>query len=196
MASPRLAPQAIPQIKISIHHKKPAVSAHMRLKQEIKSLWHERKVNRYQLGRKLVELQGLLAHGKFLPCVQKELHIPVHTAYRAIKFYQRVKVQILQFAKFRKKFPFENENDFERAMESRNADEHLKAIAMMAQAAQENVKRLASQRPNHQKPSVRIGIMLLSKEATKRFKTAWESLDERTRATVVYKAVINASRHS
>jgi hypothetical protein len=192
MATPKLAP-----IKSDVHHlgKKPLPEFFF-LKNEIISLWRDRRRNRYLLGEKLAELQTKTEHGKFLQILKKEIHIPVHTAYRAMKFFRRVKLavteQILQNAKFRAKFAFEDAEDFEKALESNQADERLKALDAIAAVEREKITRAAENKRAHS-GGYRI-VIAFSDVQKERFKKAWDSLTEPDRVSIVYKAVCDAAR--
>jgi len=192
MATPKLVP-----IKSDVHHlgKKPLPEFFF-LKNEIISLWRDRRKNRYLLGEKLAELQTKTEHGKFLQILRKEIHIPVHTAYRAMKFSRRIKLaiteQILQSAKFRAKFNFEDAEDFEKALESKHADAKLKALDAIATVEREKITR-AAENNGRQSAGYRI-VISLSDIQKKKFKKAWISLSETERVTIVYKAVCDAAR--
>jgi len=192
MATPKLVP-----IKSDVHHlgKKPLPEFFF-LKNEIISLWRDRRKNRYLLGEKLAELQTKTEHGKFLQILRKEIHIPVHTAYRAMKFFRRIKLaiteQILQSAKFRAKFNFEDAEDFEKALESKHADAKLKALDAIATVEREKITR-AAENNGRQSAGYRI-VISLSDIQKKKFKKAWISLSETERVTIVYKAVCDAAR--
>lgn len=163
---------------------------------EISRLWHERKINRYQLGMRLAQLQVRMPHGKFLPVLTKELRIPIHTAYRAMKYFRRIKLrlteQILQSAKFREKFQFDDVAQFERAVDSKEADENLKALTAIADVEREKVKT-AHAKSKGQPAGYKV-TLAFSNGQKKNFKKAWDKLTDRNRTTVVYKAVLNAAR--
>jgi hypothetical protein len=181
-------------VKSDVHHlQKKSLPAFLILKGEIRNLWRERRVNRYRLGEKLAELQAKREHGTFLRDV-KELGIPIHTAYRAMKFFRRVKLsmtaQILQSAKFRQKFDFEDVEDFEKALESKQADQRLKALQAVTDVEREKIKQ-AQAKSKDQPAGYRI-VISLSDGQKEKFKKAWSTLSDSERTSVVYKAVLDA----
>jgi hypothetical protein len=189
MATPKLS-----LVKSDVHHlQKKSLPAFLILKGEIRNLWRERRVNRYRLGEKLAELQTKREHGTFLRDV-KELGIPIHTAYRAMKFFRRVKLsmtaQILQNAKFRHKFDFEDVADFEKALESKQADQRLKALQAITDVEREKIKQ-AQAKSKDQPAGYRVVISLSDGQRAK-FKKAWSTLSDSERTSVVYKAVLDA----
>lgn len=189
MATPKLS-----LVKSDVHHlQKKSLPAFLILKGEIRNLWRERRVNRYRLGEKLAELRAKRGYGTFLRDV-KELGIPIHTAYRAMKFFRRVKLsmtgQILQNAKFRQKFDFEDVEDFEKALESKQADQRLKALQAITDVEREKIKQ-AQAKSKDQPAGYRV-VISLSDGQTAKFKKAWSTLSDSERTSVVYKAVLDA----
>lgn len=186
-------------VKSDVHNlpKKP-LPAFLILKGEIRNLWNEGRVNRYRLGEKLAELQTKREHGTFLRDV-KELGIPIHTAYRAMKFFRRMKLsmtaQILQNAKFRQKFPYEDVEDFETALESKQADAKLQALDAIRDIELQNIRAAAHKRTQDAKDVYRIALTL-SDGQRERFKKAWVQMEDKERSSVVFKAVIDAARES
>lgn len=190
MATPKLA---LVKSDVNNLRKKP-LPAFLILKGEISNLWRERRVNRYRLGEKLAELQTKREHGTFLRDV-KELGIPIHTAYRAMKFFRRVKLgltaQILQNAKFRQKFDFEDVEDFEKALESKQADQRLKALKAITDVEREKIKQAQVKSANG--PSGHRVLLSLTEGQKKKFKKAWQSLGESKGTSIIYEAVLNAA---
>ncbi|HEY3974124.1 MAG TPA: hypothetical protein VGM18_14045 [Candidatus Sulfotelmatobacter sp.] len=232
MASPRLAPK----IKISIHKKKPVMSARPALdgedwvpskyaykpsasgsvydpndipkpqpetlKAEIMNLMKDEKRARYLLGQKLELLQKERARGRngtFLKDL-RELHIADSKAYRLIKFYRRVQAYITvkraedtKLATKWAKDGIQDVNDFERGLLSDKADEHLASINVMGDMEREKVKQAQATRAAQ--PS-RFKLTLPFSDAQKKqFKKAWESLEESTRVSIVFKAVMRAAKN-
>lgn len=190
MATPKLS-----LVKSDVHNlRKKPLPAFLILKGEISYLWRERRVNRYRLGEKLAELQTKREHGTFLRDV-KELGIPVHTAYRAMKFFRRVKLgltaQILQNAKFRQKFDFEDVEDFEKALESKQADQRLRALKAITDVEREKIKQAQIKSANG--PSGHRVLLSLTEGQKKKFKKAWQSLGESKGTSIIYEAVLNAA---
>jgi hypothetical protein len=189
--SPKLAP-----IKSNVHNlgKKPLPKNFM-LKNEIRVLWRDRRVNRYQLGAKLAELQTKVAHGEFLPIVTKDIRIPIHTAYRAMKFFRRTKLkiteQILQNAKFRQKFPYEDVEDFETALESKQADAKLQALDAIRDIELQNIRAAAHKRTQDAKDVYRIAVILTGGQREP-FKKTWLQMEAKERSSIVVKAVMHA----
>jgi len=200
MATPRLAPlPKPPKISHEIHHlsKKPLPeSALTDLKVEIMNLMKEDKRYRYLLGQKLDILQKERARGRTGTFMRdlKEMHIGYHKANRLINFFRRAHSFIVaRPAKLDARWGgIENVNDFERALESKEADKRLAALNVLADAERDKVKQ--AQAKSKGKPQLmRVGIALSDPQKAK-FKKAWSKLTEKQRATIVYKAVLDAAQ--
>src|ERR1041385_5525046 len=99
-----------------------------RLKIEIRKLWGDRRRNKFELGEKLLELQIKYSrpHTGTFSSHLWELHIPRYEAYRAIKFYRRVKALIESVANCNRlaetKWDIEDAENAERPEQMANAD--------------------------------------------------------------------------
>jgi hypothetical protein len=202
MASPRVA-----LIKVTTHRdihnlgKKPLPeSALKELKIEIVNLVKEDKKSRYLLGQKLDILQKERARGRTGTFMKdlREMRIGYPKANRAIKFYRKAQAFIAfkraENAKLDAKWGgIEDVNDFERALQSKEADERLAAINVLADMEREKVRQAQAARANGRAPSYKVGLFL-SDGQKERFQKAWKTLDDTERTAVIYKAILDAAK--
>lgn len=197
MATPKLAP-----IKSDFHHlgKKPLPeSALKELKIEIVNLLKDDKRSRYLLGQKLDTLNKERARGRsgtFMSDL-REMRINYHKALRLIKFFRKAQAFIaLRRAETRKMDAkwggIEDVADFERALQSEEADERLAAINVLADLEREKVK--AAQAARAKQPASYKLSLAFSDTQKERFKKAWGSLEEAERSSIVFKAVTDAAK--
>jgi hypothetical protein len=178
-----------------------------RLKNDIFDLWKNHKADKYNIGRHLATLQGLHAKpgtGTFVEDI-RELHIPIVTAYRRIKFYQRIEAMwadgheptlvvergLYHFGKDDPKFPVDTEYDLNEPSEDLRAaaDKKQAEIAEIIKAEAAKVAKLRVEQKD-KVPRMNISLVL-SKEHRERFREKWNSMDERTRSDRVYEAILN-----
>ena len=205
MASPRLA---LSPIKITTHRdvhnlgKKPLPESTLKeLKIEISYLLKQDKEFRYLLGQRLDILQKERARGRtgtFMADL-REMRINYHKANRLIKFYRRAqsyfamkREQEVNMAAKWGNVKIEDAEDFERALASKEADERLAAINVLAEVEREKVKQAQASRAK-QPTSYKVGLVL-SDTQKERFKKAWSSLKENERSSIVFKAIIDAAK--
>lgn len=200
MATPRLAP---PKITLDVHHlgKKPLPETTLTdLKVEIMNLMKEDKRYRYELGRKLDILQKERSRGRTGTFMRdlKDMKINYHKANRLIKFYRRAQLffavrkaegEALDAKNAKAGWIIEDAADFERALESQEADKKLAALNILADVERDKVKK--AQRVQGPK-LFRVGLGLSDAQRAK-FKKAWDALTEDRRTKIVYRAVLSAN---
>jgi hypothetical protein len=203
MATPKLS-----LVKTDVHHlgKKPLPeSALKELKIEIVNLIKEEKGSRYEQGKKLDLLQKERARGRTGTFMKdlREMHIDYSKANRLIKFYRRV-VAFVAVRKAEGKTldakwknrdgtgGIEDLNDLELALDSKNADERLAGINVLAAVERLKVQQAQASRAK-QPPSYKV-TLAFSDTQKERFKKAWASLEEDERTSVVFKAITDAAK--
>lgn len=199
MATPKLA-----LIKSDVHHlgRKPLPESVLKeLKIEIVNLMKDDKRSRYLLGQKLDMLQKERSRGRTGTFMRdlSEMRINYHKANRLIKFYRRAQVY---FAAMRERdknmaekwgdVKIEDANDFERALASKEADERLAAINVLADVEREKVRQAQATRAKQ--PATYKVSLAFSDVQKERFKKAWGSLEEAERSSIVFKAVTDAAK--
>ena len=163
-------------------------------------LMKEDKRYRYKLGQKLDILQKERSRGRTGTFMRdlKEMHINYHKANRLIKFFRRAQAFIAARRAEGKAFDekwvskdgtggIQDLNDFERALDSKEADKRLAALNVLADAERDKVKQ-AQARSKGKPQLLRVGVALSDTQKAK-FKKAWNALSEAKRTAIVYKAI-------
>lgn len=201
MATPKLSP-----VQLEVHHlgKKPLPEGHFQiLRSEILWLWKEGRKNRYEFGKKCKQLQDERAHARNGTYMRDlaQIGISYYTAQRAIKFYVRAKkvceAKLLQNAKDKewlKEMGIEDLDELDRLTEAQQADAKLANLVNVRN--QEIAKVMQAKSNPKEQPAGHRVVLSLSENQKEKFKTAWQSLDETKRTSIVYKAVLNAAKEN
>ena len=161
------------------------------------NLMKEDKSYRYKLGQKLDILQKERSRGRTGTFMRdlKEMKINYHKANRLIKFFRKAQAFITlrraSNAKMDAKWGgIDDVNDFERALESQDADKKLAALNVLADVERDKVKQAQARTKGPKLFRVGLG---LSEGQKAKFKKAWNALSEDKRTKIVYRAVMSAN---
>src|SRR5271166_190357 len=146
------------------------------LKGELRGLKSHDRRTRYEMGKRLAAIQAERAKAKigtFTTVDLKDLKIPLHTAYRLIKFYKRIEARIgaylLQLAKDQEKFAAEDVTEFEQ----RIADAEVDALSRVIDEEAARIEVLKKHRKN-QSRDCRFVMEFSSTKQRERFRKKWD----------------------